>query len=111
MPNHERAIIDPRKLRDYLLSPVHPKGASKASFFAWLGYSSWNWRRLASDLRRHHAWRPVWRTRITPYGRNFEIRASLQGPNGRSASVVSIWTLSIGETIPRFVSAYPGERE
>jgi len=38
VPNHDRAVIDERKVRDYLLSPVHPIGRHKARFFYRLGY-------------------------------------------------------------------------
>ena len=34
LPNAELAIIDPKKIRDYLLSSVHPVGRFKAHFFA-----------------------------------------------------------------------------
>ncbi|GJG85381.1 hypothetical protein tb265_05620 [Gemmatimonadetes bacterium T265] len=37
LPNAERAVVDPAKVRDYLLSPDHPVGESKARFFATLG--------------------------------------------------------------------------
>ena len=34
MPNSERAVVDIRKLRDYCLSPEHPRGRHKARVFA-----------------------------------------------------------------------------
>jgi hypothetical protein len=37
LPGGERAIIDPEKLRDYVLSRAHPVGRFKAAFFASLG--------------------------------------------------------------------------
>ena len=33
LPNLDRAVIDPAKVRDYLLSDVHPVGRFKAAFF------------------------------------------------------------------------------
>ena len=53
------AIVSADKLRDYLLSSVHPIGRYKS------------------------------------------------GPNGRSAGIVTVWIILIGETVPRFVTAYP----
>jgi hypothetical protein len=38
LPGGERVIIDPEKLREYVLSRVHPVGRFKAAFFAALGY-------------------------------------------------------------------------
>jgi hypothetical protein len=38
LPNPENAVVDVRKLRDYCLSPEHPRGRHKARvFFAALG--------------------------------------------------------------------------
>lgn len=51
LPAAERAGIEPAKIRDYLLSTSHPVGRFKAPFFASLGYTSTNWRRLEEDLR------------------------------------------------------------
>jgi hypothetical protein len=41
LPNADRAIVDPAKVRDYLLS--HPVGRFKAAFFLSLGYSQDRW--------------------------------------------------------------------
>jgi uncharacterized protein DUF6883 len=51
LPAAERAVIAPAKIRDYLLSTSHPVGRFKAPFFASLGYTNANWRRLEEDLR------------------------------------------------------------
>ena len=37
LPNGERAIVDPRKLREYCLSMQHPRGRNKARVFASVG--------------------------------------------------------------------------
>jgi hypothetical protein len=101
-------IIDPAKLRDYLLDPNHPRGATKARFFQSLGYSRLAWRRLDADLRRAHSSQIVQLERLTEYGRKFRMVARITGPNGRSAVVVSIWIVRTGESVPRFVTAFPG---
>lgn len=43
LPNADRAIVDPAKVRDYLLSASHPVGRFKAAFFLSLGYSEDRW--------------------------------------------------------------------
>jgi hypothetical protein len=55
LSNVDRAIVDPRKLTDYLLSATHPFGRSKAEFFARFGYSGDNWPAFAGALLRHAA--------------------------------------------------------
>jgi len=107
IPNANRAIIDPVKLHGYLLSPSHPIGRLKAAFFRILGYSSEGWRQLETDLRTQHLSQDVTLEEQTPYGRKYSIRATLIGPSGRSADVVSVWFIRTGEEIPRFVTAYP----
>ena len=108
LPNADRAIIEPAKLHDYLLSATHPLGRFKARFFATLGYSAERWDRLATDLRQQHLPAGAEAQRPSVYGRKYEIRAMLNGPTGR-AHVVSVWVIRADEDFPRFVTAYPGE--
>ncbi len=49
--NATTAIVPVEKLRDYLLSPTHPIGRYKATFFRSLGYSQDAWGQLEVDLR------------------------------------------------------------
>ena len=107
IPNSDRAVIDPVKLHGYLLSRSHPVGRFKAPFFYALGYSSENWRQLEVDLRAQHLSRDVTLEDQTPYGQKYSIRATLVGPSGSSASMMSVWIVRTGEEIPRFVTAYP----
>lgn len=51
LPNAEKAIIEPEKLRDYILSPTHPAGQSKAAVFLKLGYSYESWEAFELNLR------------------------------------------------------------
>jgi len=50
IPDGERAVVDAEKVRDYLLSPVHPVGKLKAAFFGALGYTHESWADLQRDL-------------------------------------------------------------
>ena len=45
------AIIAPEKLRDYVLSPAHPDGRTKAEYLGRIGYTQAQWPRLEEDLR------------------------------------------------------------
>lgn len=108
IPNPDRAVVDPTKLREYLLSASHPVGRFKSSFFISLGYGAARWRRLEVDLRCQHLTKSARELEPSPYGRKFVIRATLNGPSGRSAMVTSIWIVRKSEDFPRFVTAYPG---
>jgi hypothetical protein len=101
-------MIDERKLREYLLSESHPIGRFKATFFRALGYSPALWPRLEQDLRTHATTSDATPTAETEYGQKFEVHGTVVGPNGREATIVSVWIVLRGETDPRLVTVYPG---
>ena len=107
IPNADRAVIEPRKLHEYLLSRSHQVGRFKAAFFLALGYSPEDWHRLEADLRSQHLPQDATAEERTSYGQKYAIRATLVGPSGNSANVLSIWFMRRGEEFPRFVTAYP----
>jgi hypothetical protein len=111
LPNADRATIDPAKLRDYLLSPTHPIGRFKARFFAALGYAPERWQELDAAFRIQHLTQDAEPAGIVASGQKYTIRAILNGPNGQSAVVVSVWFILSSGAAPRFVTAYPGENE
>ena len=73
-----------------------------------LGYSPEDWRRLEADLPSRHPSKDATPEEGTSYGQKYAIRATLVGPSGQSADVVSVWVVRRGEEFPRFVTAYPG---
>ncbi len=109
LPDSEKAIIDPEKLHDYLLSPSHPVGRFKAVFFSSMGYTQENWRDFEADLREQHLTKDAVLRQETSYGKKYEIRGTIRGPAGKTGDVLSIWIMLAGEKVPRFVTAYPGD--
>lgn len=108
LPAADHAIIDRDKLERYLLSTSHPVGRFKARFFAALGFTTERWDELEAALRSDHLTQSAEQSEALVYGQLYTIRAMLKGPAGRSAAVVSVWFVRQGETVPRFVTAYPG---
>ena len=108
LPNADQAEIEPRKLHSYLLSATHPVGRFKARFFAALGYEAGRWQEFETDLRTQHLTRDAELAESMPEGQLFTIRAILNGPNGQSAVVLSVWFVRTVGGVPRFVTAYPG---
>ena len=109
LPAAERAVIEPAKIRDYLLSTSHPVGRFKAPFFASLGYTSANWRRLDEDLRDLAISGDAELGKDSPYGQKYEIWGTLRGPSGKSAEVLTVWIVLFGGDVTQFVTAFPGE--
>jgi hypothetical protein len=108
VPNFDRAVVDPAKLRDYLLSVAHPIGRFKAVFFGSLGYGPNHAVELDRDLRAHVASAVVASVERSPYGQKYVVRGRMKGPAGREADLISVWVVLSGEDYPRFVTAYPG---
>ena len=111
LPNAEAAVIDPEKLRNYLLSHEHPHGRFKARFFNALGFQADRWLELESAFRTQHLTQTAESVPAVAGGQKFRIRATLVGPAGESAVVVSIWFIRSDEAMPRFVTAFPGGRQ
>jgi hypothetical protein len=109
LPGRDRAQVDPAKVRDYLLSPDHAVGRSKARWFAGLGFSRANWPELQWALLEIARDGEAREGRPSPYGRKYEVRATLMRTRGRSAALVTVWIVSADDDFPRFVTAYPGE--
>ncbi len=107
LPNTEAVIISQEKIQDYLLSHSHPIGQFKAVVFNDLGYSQQNWRKLQSDLKEQLE-KDVIEKEVTEYGRKYEIRGKMTGPNGKSMVIVTAWIVLKSEDFPRFITAYPG---
>ena len=108
LPNAEKAIIDAEKLRGYILSSAHPVGRFKAAFFRKLGYTSDNWESLEQSLRslvNSHDAREV---EETQYGKKYVVRGPFIGPTGERVQIVTVWIILTGESVPVFITAYPG---
>ena len=109
LPNADRAIVPEAKLRDYLLSPWHREGKSKARLFRALGYSQDNWQQLEADIRAQHLTQDAIEVAPDDFGRRWRIEAPLRGPSG-SARIVTVWMIPTGREEPSFVTAYQARR-
>jgi len=109
LPHADQAIVDPAKVRDYLLSLEHPVGRFKAAFFGTLGYTRNDWQRLQRDLCELGQSGTADEGQKTTFGQKYEVCGILQGPSGGRADIVTVWIVLNGEETPRFVTAFPGE--
>lgn len=110
LPSGHLAIIDPSKVRDYLLSPEHLVGRHKAAFFNALGYTRERWRELEDAFRRLIATEEAVPGKPSDFGDKYEVRGTLERSAGRRGEVVTVWIILAGETVPRFITAVPGGR-
>lgn len=107
LPHAQRAIVDKRKIVDYLLNPVHPDGAGKAAFFAGFGFAQKEWSVLAEALKRHGQTCAVTKTVESPYGTRYIAEGSLETPSGRRPAIRTVWMIESGTLPPRLITAHP----
>jgi hypothetical protein len=108
LPNPERAVVDDAKVRDYLLSPSHPVGRFKSVFFVALGFAQSDWRVLRDALLELARTGDASPGQPSPFGLKFEVRATVQGPSGRRAEIVTVWLVPNAQDFAHFVTAFPG---
>jgi len=108
LPNFEQAVIDQVKLQEYILSSSHPLGRFKAALFRKMGYTRDIWEQLAIDIRKQHLPLDVEKSEKTNYGEKYTIAGLITGPNGTTMLLKSVWIILKGESIPRFITIYPG---
>jgi hypothetical protein len=108
LPNPDRAFVDRRKVRDYLLSFDHGVGRYKAAFFLRLGYSRSRWTELRADLLEMARSVEAQLAEPTRYGQKYVTVGALGGSTGRTAKVTAVWIVRCGEDFPRLVTVVPG---
>lgn len=107
LPRAEEAVIDPRKLKDYLLSAEHPVGRFKSVFFTALGFAATEWERLEVELRELAVHGAAELGERTSFGQKYLVSGRIEGPGGQAAEVTSVWIVLRQEEIPRLVTVYP----
>lgn len=107
LPNAPDAVVEPSKVRDYLLSPSHPIGRFKSVVFFALGYTQEDWTQLRDDLLSHAVSGEALPSELGPYGQTYAVSGTLTGPNGRTGRFKTVWLIQNAAAVPRFVTAYP----
>jgi hypothetical protein len=107
IPNADRAVIAPEKLRAYLLNPAHRRGGPKARLLISLGYTADDWQRLEADLRLFHLTADVTEQSETDYGTCYTLAAPIPCPVGRVVTFRSVWQTDAGTDVPRLITMYP----
>ena len=106
LPNPENAVVETRKLRDYCLSPEHPRGRHKARVFASaLGLTADDSQELRQELRQVLLAAALSEEALVAeedqYGQRYMLDFEMS-----SAVVRSGWMVRSGEDFPRFTSCW-----
>ncbi len=108
LPNADKAVIDSEKIRGYVLSPTHPVGRFKSAVFVRFGYSAEEWAEFEGSLRTLIMSEDVATVEETPHGRKYVVVGAVETPSGKLLELVTVWVILKKQSIPRFVTAYPG---
>src|SRR5688572_21591846 len=101
LPNAEQAVIDEKKVRDYLLSRAHAIGRFKAAFFGRAGFGPDDSERFISQVRTLIASGETEMGEATRYGQKYLVSGTLTGPDGATVEVTTVWIILKGSELPR----------
>ncbi|HEY9694145.1 MAG TPA: hypothetical protein V6D15_18230 [Oculatellaceae cyanobacterium] len=107
IPNSDRAVIEPSKLKDYLLDPEHKRGGAKAKLLIQFGYAQENWQQLEADIRNYHLPTDVDVIKETAYGTRYEVSDYIYTPVGRPLLVRTVWQIDKNTDFPRLITLIP----
>ena len=107
LPNAQNAIVDERKVREYLLSPSHPVGRFKAMFFGTIGFPPEAWPAFVNALLQLATEGEAQVLEDSEYGQKYAVRGEIAGPGSRPAAIESVWIIRSGDDTPRLVTVYP----
>ena len=106
LPNPEHAVVEMRKLREYCLSPEHPRGKHKARVFASaLGITAEDSEELRQALLSAASSEEATSAEEDEYGQRYVLDFEMSTEAG-SAVVRSGWIVRSSEDFPRFTSCW-----
>lgn len=107
LPGAELARVDFSKVVDYLLSPSHPDGRSKAEFFARFGFNVKDWQVLAEALKVVGISNSVTGAVKSAHGTRYTVDGLMPCPDGRAPRVRTVWIVELERPGPRLITAHP----
>ncbi len=106
LPNPRNAVVDVRKLRDYCLSPQHPRGRHKAKVFASaLGLTAEDAEELREALLAAAITGEASAVDGDQYGERYVLDFEMTRGAG-TATVRSAWIVRRDEEFPRLTSCW-----
>lgn len=107
IPNCERALVDIRKLTEYILNPNHLRGRHKARVFASaLGLTAHDAELLQDALLKAACNDSAVQGSGDEYGQRYTVDFTMIGDEGQEAIVRSSWIIMRDEDFPRLTTCY-----
>ena len=107
IPNNNQSFVADNKITDYLLSEFHEIGKHKADFFRRFGFDVADINTFKDSLIQHSIDRDIEKTKNTDFGVKYELKCEINTPDERNPCIVTVWIVESGETLPKFITAYP----
>lgn len=123
LPNKSNAIVEDRKIREYLLNLEHPEGGGKANFFISKGFNMDNIEDFRVMLLSHAHHNAVKKIETNKYTTKYVIEGpanylmehivlSSEGQQEKQLipnkiNLRTVWSIVNGTNIPKLVTAYP----
>jgi hypothetical protein len=106
LPNSSNAVVDIAKLRDYVLSPTHEEGKSKARvFLSSLGITAADAPLLRQWLLNAATSADASLGVVDGFGQRYVIDFPAHHKS-RRADIRSAWIIRAGENFPRLITCY-----
>ena len=107
LPNAEKAVVEIKKLTEYILDPEHPDGKHKARLFAGaLGLGRENAEDLRTALLYAVKTNEATYGKFDRFGQRYTVDFLFEW-QGRHAIIRSGWIIEHDSDIPRLTTAYP----
>lgn len=110
LSNAHLALVERKKIVEYLLNAAHPDNGGKARFFIAHGFQPEDWEQLALALRNLILVSSASRSVETAHGTKHIVDGAIQTPLGTTPWVRTVWIVDGEDATPRLVTAYPHER-
>ena len=105
LPNYENAVIPRSKIEDYALNPAHTDGQHKARLFrSILGFERRDWQMLSNRILAELPFNEAIFNREDGWGRYYLVSLVIEGPNGNTARVTTVWIFRQGTDYASFVT-------
>lgn len=110
LPHIERAEVEEKKIREYLLNLAHPTGGSKAKFFRGRGFNDTAWQVLRAALIEQARRNPVADQSKDEYGQRFVVDCYCPTPDGSNPCIRTVWEVTPKNPCPRLITAHPNKK-
>jgi hypothetical protein len=107
LPAADSALVEDKKVRDYLLNPDNQDNKGEAALFQAFGFTRDAWDILRNTLRAHPLQNEIAETSQSPHGIKYVVQCTARTPDGRNPRITTVWIIE-GNRPPRLVTAYRG---